>query len=690
MAGDKSLRRSKVPKGRWQNLKQSLSSTSHSHSNSASSQPQSPRKGSSSSARLDPFVGLNKLDTQNVPPLPKIQQGKISDLQNPQKQIRKPASSSSAGGINRRFSVKMKDDSRPDFSNGSGMPSLPPNSKSLISSSQAGNQKQQQKQQKQQIAPPKMGMNLVDDIKNPNYEAEKYIRLTLKNSSASKIDEFVSTLQSLEHSNNREMKENVHSSLVSIVKVGDDLHNTELAIKSLRLDMNRMGDIISQMREIAELRLSQEEEKRGSPMKQQHQLPSKKTRDRNSVMLLGKMWGNEMSRLFKNVEGSQKFLGSAAGKHILYQSSSWVELNSATWRPIQESHIFVLNDHILTATPKKRKAGPDDQSLVATHCWPMRDVALFDEKREKKYVIRLKTSQALDFYYQTDRMDQFIRVCSSIRQAKDDLQIVEDESSRSREIKSMSRLSQRHSIQEIEKNMHRRSRSVDTPDTKKEPSLDFSRVDEGLSELDVLMTHHRHVESVGMIKFLANKIDEFVKKADQSDFTVLMSLESKRSKLAKCKEILLSHLETEVKNPRISTEDLKNHMGLFIKLDELDKAWNMLLTSRDVQVDSLLRKLKFQGDIPLYITQCALIRFQILRTTADLFMQCFDESNYIHLVSWCHLEVRKHFDIMRKQLHGVNAKSQSYRKCVDVTATHVESLKQFGIDVTFLIGEFAA
>lgn len=109
---------------------------------------------------------------------------------------------------------------------------------------------------------------------------------------------------------------------------------------------------------------------------------------RSSVANLEALWNTHLQTLWKRVEGSQKYLPATPGRHIVYESGRWVELNAATWKPRRRVHLILLNDHLLVAAEKKRtdaqlnsrdakdKQGPTQ--LYAVRCWPLHDVQMAD------------------------------------------------------------------------------------------------------------------------------------------------------------------------------------------------------------------------------------------------------------------------------------------------------------------------
>lgn len=90
-----------------------------------------------------------------------------------------------------------------------------------------------------------------------------------------------------------------------------------------------------------------------------------------------------MQALYKSVEGSQKFLPNSAGRHIIQNAGSWIELDNATYKSRRSIAIVLLNDHLLIASRKKRKTEVADSrapvvKLVADRCWPLLDIEVVD------------------------------------------------------------------------------------------------------------------------------------------------------------------------------------------------------------------------------------------------------------------------------------------------------------------------
>jgi hypothetical protein len=174
----------------------------------------------------------------------------------------------------------------------------------------------------------------------------------------------------------------------------------------------------------------------------------RKQANRSSVADLTAMWTTQLQALWKNVEGSQKFLPAVPGRHVIRDSPHWVELNAATWKSRRAMHMFLLNDHLLVASRKKKrmnssagsnqKQQPVPSKLVAERCWPLTDIEMVDlssglnpmgaagAKREREHVvnaINIRVGQE-SFTYRNDKTDEKVSLLLTFRKAADELRKV--------------------------------------------------------------------------------------------------------------------------------------------------------------------------------------------------------------------------------------------------------------------------
>ncbi len=117
---------------------------------------------------------------------------------------------------------------------------------------------------------------------------------------------------------------------------------------------------------------------------------TRKQANRSSVANLEQIYNNQLQTLWKEVEGSQKFLPAIPGRHVEIEQRRWAELDAATWKPKQKVSLILLNDHLMVAREKsKNRVNPEttgkaesgqkvSNRLVAEKCWPLQDLDMLD------------------------------------------------------------------------------------------------------------------------------------------------------------------------------------------------------------------------------------------------------------------------------------------------------------------------
>ena len=199
-----------------------------------------------------------------------------------------------------------------------------------------------------------------------------------------------------------ELQHNVYQNRTQFIKISKDAEKLKEEMRSLRNLMSEVTGILGQAT--------------AAGSSSEPDAKAKRRGNRSSVANLEALWNTHLQTLWKRVEGSQKFLPAVPGRHILYESGRWVELNAATWKARRRVYLILLNDHLLLASEKKRidpsggapasnvnntndprqKRTPQQTHLVADRCFPLQDVYLTDiGARTKTPGLASPTTQAL-------------------------------------------------------------------------------------------------------------------------------------------------------------------------------------------------------------------------------------------------------------------------------------------------------
>ena len=228
----------------------------------------------------------------------------------------------------------------------------------------------------------KVGVDL-NALKDPNLQAEQYTTSLLSDASDQELRDYQANIRKLKNRASTDLQQNVYQNRTQFIKISKEAEKLKGEMRTLRGLMSELTTSISQASINAgapEPRTSLEDSARTRARKQAN---------RSSVANLEAMWTTQLHALWKNVEGSQKFLPAVPGRHVVLEQSTWLELDAATWKAKRYAHIFLLNDHLMVATKKKRRADANaltngdsaqkpSSRTVADKCWPLQDIDMVD------------------------------------------------------------------------------------------------------------------------------------------------------------------------------------------------------------------------------------------------------------------------------------------------------------------------
>ena len=189
-------------------------------------------------------------------------------------------------------------------------------------------------------------------------------------------------LRKIKNRTSTDLQHNVYQNRTQFIKISKEAEKLKGEMRTLRGLISELTTSLSQASgssSSTEPRISYESDA----------IKMRKHSNRSSVANLEAMWNVQLHALWKNVEGSQKHLPATPGRHVIHESGSWLELDAATWKSRRPAHIFLLNDHLLIATKKKKRLDPSGQinhvhpqnpetKLIADKCWPLQDIDLVD------------------------------------------------------------------------------------------------------------------------------------------------------------------------------------------------------------------------------------------------------------------------------------------------------------------------
>lgn len=473
-----------------------------------------------------------------------------------------------------------------------------------------------------------------------------------------------------------------------------------------------------------------------------------KQNNRNSVLVLESMWAQDLSGLFRSVEGAQKYLPPIPGRHVVEESSGWDQLNAATWKPWQPVKVYLLNDYLLIAIRKRSKnndmlaVSQSSQSWVADQCWPLPDIVIKDlstlehtsgapphgfavHKDRNVYVYKHNDAKASARFFQAyNRLPREMR--GKGNQGRRDATQKNSEGRPRDSIYGGINSNKGLGSREGENKGHKRSVSMDIA----ERTRVLRDIDTLINDLDVKIAHRNFSDAVNVIEHRNKEVADVHEvsataiaaaqaasatsaiggsisgppslKGRPSISTSMSSTQVQQTAQVmdiKVLRVQILKIKLDQRAKEISTillnnvtqdyfgrSEIKEQIQLLIRLKQGEVAKKAFLTSRRQLILKRVKGVEFEGDIPNYISQIVTIHFRMARATVEIYQTCFPSSSQAStIVEWAKTEVEDYVELFARQLYNISQDSDIYRQCVKVTKEQAEQFKKVGLNMDFLL-----
>jgi exocyst complex component 8 len=216
----------------------------------------------------------------------------------------------------------------------------------------------------------------VKALRDPALAPDQYVANILSEATEDEIRDYEESLRKLKSRASTDLQQNVYQNRTQFIKISKEAEKLKGEMRSLRNLITELKSNTTALRAASANSSSTLNGELSTGL-------SKKDR-RSSVADRTALWNSQMQALYKNVEGSQKFLPNSIGRHVVQDAGFWIELDNATYKSRRSMQVFLLNDHLLVASRKKRKTDqPNDTrapvtKLVADRCWPLLEIEIVD------------------------------------------------------------------------------------------------------------------------------------------------------------------------------------------------------------------------------------------------------------------------------------------------------------------------
>ncbi|KAF2265771.1 hypothetical protein CC78DRAFT_567346 [Lojkania enalia] len=533
------------------------------------------------------------------------------------------------------------------------------------------------------------GRVLKVDVKalgDPNLRHEQYVASILADATEEDIRRYEDELRKTKNRTSMELQENVYRNRTQFIKISKEAEKLKGEMRTLRQLMAELTGTLGQTASTAGIN--------GDA------ISARKAANRSSVANLEALWNTHLQELWKRVEGSQKYLPAIPGRHIVWESGRWVELNAATWKARRRVHLIMLNDHLLVAAEKKqrneiagqtsREKKSSGKEWMAQRCWPLQDVVISSmptarEGAENAVNIRVGGESFTFAVYQTDAAEKNTLI-STWRRALEDLRKSTEESEeRGRTQDSFNYFATKDPnilknaglMESISDNVvnHRASMFLDV-DGKQQ---NIRQVEAQLDDLDIDIALQRFEDAVKKVQRL-NALAKNIRGNSMAQGIVTFKVNERAGKLA---NVLIKQLVEN--NSWLSS--VKKHVTWIHRLGFEDRAREAYLECRTELIKKRSRQCIFEGNLPDYIFQISFIYFTIIKNTVDIYQKCFPQQMMSACVKWAKEHVDDFNVIIARQLSNVDRSSPLWKQCMDQALEHAAMLTDVGLDFKELVGK---
>ncbi|CAK7220999.1 exocyst complex component exo84 [Sporothrix bragantina] len=565
----------------------------------------------------------------------------------------------------------------------------------------------------------------VKALRDPKLVPDQYVASMLSDASEEDIVRYEEALRDLRGRAAADLQQNIYQNRTQFIKISKEAEKLKGEMRSLR---NLMADLkanTTALRSASSTSTSNQTAGSGSggdggrDGAEASGLGAagfstglSKRDKRSSVADRTALWNSQMQALYKNVEGSQRFLPMTVGRHVVQNAGQWIELDNATYKSRRAMQIFLLNDHLLVASRKKRKAdGPNGGGggpmlkLVADRCWPLLDIEVVDMAGSGESVTspsfggnsgsggggRSKLTDAImvrgvgqeTVIYRTEKADDAEKsaLLLNIRKVVEDLRRgIQSEMEANNKAKETinyfaSRdpgLLQKTDLLETLSDIKDMLIEVDG----KQQNLRW--VESQMDELDIDIALQQFEPSVARVENMQSLARGLKNNAVAQDF-IEFKVEERSARLAALiiRDLIATHNEQR---------KMRRNVSWLTRLGFEDRAREAYLEARSHMIQKRSRQCIFQGDLHLYIWELSFVYFSVIRNTVSCFQSCFPPAMMSACVKWAKEEVEAFNRILARQLSSTDRDGEAWRKCMDQAHEHAQMLSDVGLDFRNLVG----
>ncbi|KAI4725341.1 hypothetical protein E4T49_06940 [Aureobasidium sp. EXF-10728] len=540
----------------------------------------------------------------------------------------------------------------------------------------------------------------VNALRDPDLHPDQYVSILLQDANEADIHAYQDELRKLKNRTSTDLQHNVYQNRTQFIHISNEADKLKSEMHTLRALMSELTAVLSHATSA------------GSAHDDHTAQQSRKRQNRSSVANLEALWSTHLQAMWKRVEGSQKFLPAVPGRHIVYESGRWLELNAATWKPRRRLHVILLNDHLLLASEKKRFDPPGINSspqskrasvyqqaqtqtqLVAERCWPLQDIHMTDistratdDRHNITTALNVRIgneSWTLASSSASGAAQEVNTLLVHFRKSVEDLRktTAADQDHRDRAMDELafltgqSRFYKKASTQTTDSTTLNSSSTLIDVDGKQQT---LRWVENQVDALDLNIAL-QHFDDAVVLSEKLRKLAKNIKGNNVAQDIILSKLDQRGAKLA-------SMLARRLKDGNSGAATTKENVGWLMRLGYEETARSAYLESRKEVLRKRARQIPFTGSLPPHLTALSYVTFAIILHTLRTFSSSFPPTSSSAVVKWAKERIDEFNESLNRQLSSVERGSSLWNECIDVVREQAAVLSEAGVDFSGLIAQ---
>lgn len=536
----------------------------------------------------------------------------------------------------------------------------------------------------------------------------------LADASDQQLRDYQINLRKLKNRASTDLQQNVYQNRTQFIKISKEAEKLNDEMRTLRGLMSEVNSTVNNLMakaSIPESRLAVDDAA----------TRIRKQANRSSVANLEALRNTQLHSLWKQVEGSQKFLPAIPGRHVIVEQAGWVELDAATWKGRKRVRLILLNDHFMVAAEKKRRGDPSSAAnsepenkvatkLVAEKCWPLRDIDILDlattagphDKHGVTDALSIRCgNESFTYRISSTTGANKAKLLQEFRTASEELRRIlrTDTEPNSRSKEAMDFYATRDPTLAKKTDLLRTlSSSKNRPEilTDVDGKQRNLRWLEGqIDELDIqiaLQHFEDAVHHVGTLRRLAKDLKGNLMAQD----LITTKVDGRANKLGG-KNCCACHpnghfdlhaqdlVVQRLKDTHAFPAATQKNIAWLVSLGFDNRARQTFLDARSETITKRARQCIFEGDLRDYIFQVSFVYFTLMKNTISIYQQCFPPLMMSACVKWA----KEHLDgfnvILSRQLSSVQRGSQTWNECMEQAKEHAMMVDEVGLDFKELV-----